>query len=42
MGLLINYVAYKIDGDADGIDASDLTLLGTIDADVELTATEIV
>jgi hypothetical protein len=36
------YVAYTVDGDADGIDASDLTLLGTIDADVELTATEIV
>jgi len=41
-GATDNYVAYKIDGDADGIDASDLILLGTIDADVELTATEIV
>jgi hypothetical protein len=36
------YVAYLIDGDTDGIDANDLTLMGTIDADVELTAAEIV
>jgi hypothetical protein len=36
------YAAYLVDGDSDGIDANDLTLLGSIDADTVLTAAEIV
>ena len=36
------YAAYLIAGDSDGIDANDLTLLGSIDADTLLTVTEIV
>jgi hypothetical protein len=36
------YAAYTVDGDADGIDASDLALIGTIDADGVLAADNIV
>ena len=36
------YAAYLVAGDSDGIDAADLTLLGSIDADGVLAADNIV
>jgi hypothetical protein len=40
-GVTDKFVAYLVDGDTDGINVNDLTLIGSIDADNFLVAADI-